>query len=277
LLLLIHHSPTISLNTMPHAHTQSSLYKAPTTPGPATTPGGAPRGWLHPLRSAGQHVVGVVDILRSIKEREGVRALWKGLGPNLLGVVPARAIYFATYSQGKHLYTSLNHGQETPVIHMLSAATASTATSIGTSPIWLVKTRMQLQSEDPTRQLQRTYRNSLHCAYVVVKTEGIQGLYKGLSASLLGMGESALQFAIYEYLKKEILSLRQERWRTRHPAQVPLHPEPPVALGWMDTFGTAAVAKLFAAAVTYPHEVRGVRGICVWAVGCGQEVAVPRS
>ena len=53
-----------------------------------------------------------------------------------------RAIYFSVYSQGKHVYTSLNSGNETSIVHMLSAATAGTATAMVTNPIWVAKTRV---------------------------------------------------------------------------------------------------------------------------------------
>lgn len=42
---------------------------------------------------------GVVRLLVDIARVEGVRALWKGVGPNLIGVVPARSIHFAVYTQ----------------------------------------------------------------------------------------------------------------------------------------------------------------------------------
>lgn len=102
----------------------------------------------------------------------------------------------------------MNGGRETPSVHVLSAATAGIATASFSNPIWLVKTRMvcflvfccfifnnnlfffiqQLQSEDPALRALQKYRNSFHCAYLVVKEEGFLSLYRGLSASILGMG-----------------------------------------------------------------------------------------
>lgn len=43
-----------------------------------------------------------MQCLRHIVETEGVRALFKGLGPNIVGVAPSRAIYFCAYSQTKN-------------------------------------------------------------------------------------------------------------------------------------------------------------------------------
>lgn len=50
-----------------------------------------------------------IDLLffRHIVQNEGPRALFKGLGPNLVGVAPSRAIYFCTYSQTKNTLNSL--------------------------------------------------------------------------------------------------------------------------------------------------------------------------
>ena len=147
-------------------------------------------------------------MLKLIQQQEGFKALWKGLGPNLVGVVPARAIYFSVYSQGKHAYASLNNNKETPWVHMLSAATAGMATALGTNPIWVAKTRIQLQSE--LNSSLKLYKNSLHCMGIILKEEGIRGLYKGLSASILGLSESTLQFVTYEYLKNQLLSKKRQ-------------------------------------------------------------------
>lgn len=81
-------------------------------------------------------------MLMNIYKEEGIRALWKGLGPNLVGVVPARSIYFGVYTQGKHIYSDLNSGNESSFVHLCSAATAGMCTSMFTNPIWLIKTRM---------------------------------------------------------------------------------------------------------------------------------------
>lgn len=60
---------------------------------------------------------------RLIIEKEGPRALFKGLGPNIIGVAPSRAIYFCAYSQSKKTYNEI-FPMESPVVHICSAATA---------------------------------------------------------------------------------------------------------------------------------------------------------
>ncbi|KAJ3191891.1 hypothetical protein HK101_007305 [Irineochytrium annulatum] len=244
---------------------QSSLYKAPSAvaaaPSISTSSAagvlhlrggngnGAGAALLRPFRIVGSHVWDVVELLREIKRREGIRALWKGLGPNLIGVVPSRAIYFSVYNHGKKAYTKLNNGRETTTVHMVAAMTAGLATATLTNPIWLVKTRMQLQAENAGANKLQRYKSSFHCLMTIVKTEGVKGLYKGLSASFLGLTESTLQFTMYEYMKKRVIDGKP---RGPNPLSKP-------SLDWKETFAVAATAKLVAAVVTYPHEVLRTR------------------
>lgn len=55
---------------------------------------------------------------------EGLRGYFKGLGPNLVGVIPARSINFFAYGNGKKFFTNMNGGKETTGVHLISAATA---------------------------------------------------------------------------------------------------------------------------------------------------------
>lgn len=130
---------------------------------------------------------------------------FKGLGPNLTGVVPARAINFYAYGNGKRIISrNLNNGKEASWVHLLAAANAGIITGTATNPIWLVKTRLQLdknQAEKSGTLSNRRYQNSWDCIRQTLRAEGIRGLYRGLSASYLGVTESTLQWVLYEQMK----------------------------------------------------------------------------
>ena len=66
--------------------------------------------------------------------------LFKGLGPNLMGVFPSRAIYFWAYSTAKmKVNASLpKANRDTPFVHVTSAASA------GNKPLDFVFTEYQL-------------------------------------------------------------------------------------------------------------------------------------
>lgn len=211
-----------------------------------------------PIRASLGHLSGTIGILRSIYVTEGFGALWKGIGPTVVGVMPARAIYFSAYSHGKHMLTDYNGGKETSLVHLGAAACAGITTATATNPIWMVKTKMQLQSSATASSL--LYKNSFDCAVKIFQTEGIRGLYKGLTASFLGIGESSLQWVMYEKMKKDLAASRLRKAQARD-VTFTLAPgaDPKSLLNWLDVFAVAAVSKLFAAVVSYPHEVLRTR------------------
>ena len=139
-------------------------------------------------------------------------------------------------------------------MHLVSAAAAGIATGTATNPIWLVKTRLQLdKSSAQAGGTQRKYRNAVDCVVKTVRVEGVRGLYRGLSASYLGVTESTLQWVLYEQMKIR-LKEREDARALGNPGGE--------ASGWdraADLTGktvAAGLAKLSATVVTYPHEVR---------------------
>lgn len=69
--------------------------------------------------------VGIMSCLKHIIQTEGMGALFKGLGPTLVGVAPSRAFYFTVYAKAKH---TLNKSgvvlPESKFVHTGSACSA---------------------------------------------------------------------------------------------------------------------------------------------------------
>lgn len=85
------------------------------------------------------------------------------------------------------------------MVHAQAAMAAGMATATATNPIWLVKTRLQLDAlNTQAAGTPRRYANSLDCVRQVLQKEGIGGLYRGLSASYLGTIETMLHLVLYE-------------------------------------------------------------------------------
>lgn len=187
---------------------------------------------------------------RDIYREESPRALFKGLGPTLVGVIPARSINFFTYGNGKQIIANtFNDGKENSYVHLCAAAVAGIATGSATNPIWVVKTRLQLEQHSrsnpvlgttttPTAQ-QRLAGGSWIMIKKIMRDEGIRGFYKGLSASYLGVTEGTIQWVLYERFKK--LSAGAE---SQGGVQA-----------WCSMLGSAGSAKCIATLITYPHEV----------------------
>ena len=212
-------------------------------------------GRLNPARAALFHLNETFSILGSVYKIEGWRALFKGLGPNLVGVIPARSINFYVYGNGKRIISEYgNNGEEAPWVHLSAGVAAGVVTSTITNPIWMVKTRLQLDknvSEKSAGLKMRQYKNSYDCVKQVIRDEGVRSLYKGMSASYLGVVESTMQWMLYEQLKAALVrremevvrSGREKTWWDK-------------TVDWTGKFGAAGGAKLVAALIAYPHEVR---------------------
>ncbi|KAI8083351.1 mitochondrial carrier domain-containing protein [Gilbertella persicaria] len=181
-------------------------------------------------------------LLVRINQVEGFRGYFKGLGPNLVGVIPARSINFFTYGNGKKFYADL-FGKEDARVHLISAATAGVITSTATNPIWVIKTRLQLQGANGVRK----YRGSWDCLTSILKQEGLGGLYKGMSASYLGVAEGTIQWVIYENLKR--------KWKSSDTDSESKKIGGKTLQDWVGHLSAAATSKFVAACVAYPHEV----------------------
>jgi len=229
--------------------------------------------------------------LRKIARIEGVRGLYRGLGPTVAALLPNWGVYFTTYGYLKHVFrerrkrnadlrnrqhrresgseaTSSSfdsensdressasgsnqhhhqqqHGNDT-LAHIVSAGGAGAATILATNPLWVAKTRLQVQySETLSSSLvghaRAPYKGTLDALRRIARCEGIPGLYSGLAPSLMGISHVAIQFPIYERLKHELAQFRNLRSADELTAA--------------DLALSSGVAKIIASTLTYPHEV----------------------
>nr|XP_022917122.1 mitochondrial carrier protein Rim2 isoform X1 [Onthophagus taurus] len=193
------------------------------------------------VAKTGPATTSLVQCLKRIVKYEGPMALFKGLGPNLIGVAPSRAVYFCTYSQMKVFLNSITTHQDTAMVHILSAMCAGFTSSTLTNPIWFVKTRLQL---DVNKQNQMT---AMECVRRIYAQSGLLGFYKGITASYMGISETIVHFVIYEAIKQEMMAHRSRQTDDRD------------ASDFLEFMLAGAVSKTVASCVAYPHEVARTR------------------
>ncbi|XP_047375875.1 solute carrier family 25 member 36-like [Sciurus carolinensis] len=187
---------------------------------------------------------GPLHCLKVILEKEGSRSLFRGLGPNLVGVTPSRAIYFAAYSNAKEKLNGVFDTDSTQV-HMISAQwqgfTAITATNL----IWLIKTRLQLDARNRGEKRMGAF----ECVGKVYQTDGLGGFYRGLSASYAGLSETVIHFVIYESIKQKLPECKT--------ASVMKNGDESVkeASDFVGMMLAAATSKTCATTIAYPREV----------------------
>lgn len=171
---------------------------------------------------------GVGDALRCILRDEGWRSLYAGLTPALVGAGVSWGVYFAGYNRAKARYQRRAGVQKLPPqMHLLAAAEGGAIACCITNPIWVVKTRLELQrgvraaavpASSPAvsaslgssaasagrRVVQaalQPYKGTADAVMNIAREEGLAGFYRGLGPSLLLVSHGAIQFMVYEELR----------------------------------------------------------------------------
>ncbi|KAA0199770.1 Solute carrier family 25 (Mitochondrial carrier Aralar) member 12 [Fasciolopsis buskii] len=133
------------------------------------------------------------DCFRKVIRFEGFSGLYRGLGPQLIGVAPEKAIKLTVNDLVRDQFTSTDGG-----IHLaaeiLAGSCAGASQVVFTNPLEIVKIRLQVAGE-----IASTQRTS---AISVIRELGLLGLYKGARACFLrDIPFSAIYFTAYSHLK----------------------------------------------------------------------------
>lgn len=176
---------------------------------------------------------GIFGTLSTIVKEEGIAGLYRGLVPITIGYLPTWAIYFVVYEEVKNR-TSSKIPEYPFLSNVVSALTAGTSSTLLTNPIWVIKTRLMTQSADHFK-----YNGTIDCFRKMFAEEGIRSFYSGLAPALLGLLHVAVQFPLYEKLKKAF-NVNDD---------IPkLHQIPQI-------IASSVLSKICASTITYPHEV----------------------
>ncbi|EQC36835.1 hypothetical protein SDRG_05666 [Saprolegnia diclina VS20] len=120
---------------------------------------------------------GPVHCFKTLLARDGVRGLFRGLPPTLVGVIPEKAIKLAVNDYLREVLDPNDTGVLPLHKQVLAGAGAGFCQVIATNPMEIVKIRIQTQDRLPLAERKT--------AMGVVKDLGLRGLYKGTSACLL--------------------------------------------------------------------------------------------
>lgn len=186
-------------------------------------------------------------LLAEIWKREGVRGLYRGLGITLWGYLPSFALYFPIY-HGAKIWLARNwdhaQGRSPAIIHVLAASIAGALTNLVTNPLWVIRTRLMTQHAlDGEHTL---YKGSLDALRTILAQEGVRGLYKAASMSIVGVAHVAIQFPCYEWLKEHFRRASNNQSSLASGAET-------FRLG--NILLASTVSKVLASTATYPHEI----------------------
>ncbi|KAI1356859.1 mitochondrial dicarboxylate carrier protein [Xylaria sp. FL0043] len=121
-----------------------------------------------------------------IRRDEGMKGFFRGLAPGLAQIVPLMGIFFAIYESARLPLGQLNlpWGSGDATAGVLASVVAKT----GVFPLDLVRKRIQVQGPTRSRYVHRNipeYAGTLRTIRQILKQEGVRGLYRGLTVSLM--------------------------------------------------------------------------------------------
>ncbi|KAF8665365.1 hypothetical protein AX16_000384 [Volvariella volvacea WC 439] len=176
-----------------------------------------------------------LDCARKILRNEGFLGFYRGLGPQLVGVAPEKAIKLTVNDIVRARAMDPDTGRISLFWELFAGGAAGGCQVVFTNPLEIVKIRLQVQGE--AAQAESAVRKG---AVHIVRQLGILGLYKGASACLLrDIPFSAIYFPAYAHLKKDLF---QEGYNGKQ-------------LSFLETLASAAIAGMPAAYLTTPADV----------------------
>jgi solute carrier family 25 folate transporter 32 len=198
---------------------------------------------------------------------QGLSGLYAGLTPALLGSTLSWGLYFACYAVAKEYQHSRGRRKRegssesqtglAPGQHLLAAAQAGAVVTLVTNPIWVAKTRLQLQRRAGLGGASgggALYTGLWDTLRRTAAEEGVRGLYAGLGPSLLLVGHGALQFAAYETLRSKLVEYRGRSGGSGSVSGAGGSAQGS-SLSSAEFATLGAAAKLFASGCTYPVQV----------------------
>uniref|UniRef100_A0A182T519 Citrate transport protein n=1 Tax=Anopheles maculatus TaxID=74869 RepID=A0A182T519_9DIPT len=141
---------------------------------------------------------GIMDCVKKTVKTNGVLGLYRGLSVLLYGSIPKSAVRFGAFESLKGRLMEPN-GQLSTSGKLLAGLGAGVAEAIlAVTPMETVKVKFINDQRSATPK----YKGFFHGVGMIVRQEGLSGVYKGLTATILKQGSNqAIRFYVMETLK----------------------------------------------------------------------------
>ncbi|KAK7832019.1 folate transporter 1 [Quercus suber] len=128
----------------------------------------------------------------TIARLEGLRGLYAGFNPAVIGSTVSWGLYFFFYDRAKQRHSKNKEGKLSAGLHLASAAEAGA---------------LQRPSSDGIPR----YMDSWHVVKETARFEGVQGFYKGITPNLLkNVPAASITFIVYENVLKLLKMARRK-------------------------------------------------------------------
>jgi hypothetical protein len=152
---------------------------------------------------------GPMQAARHIARTQGVHGFFPGFVSQLIGTIPGQCLHIAAYERFYKLQQnkfSSNHERDEILNDFLSSCYAEVLSAALLVPTEVVTSKIQVQGIGPKR-----FRGGLDCVRVILREEGIRGLYRGSVVTLVSwIPSSGISFSCYHWSKKWSYRLAQK-------------------------------------------------------------------
>jgi len=164
-------------------------------------PGAAAAAAAAPAAVGAQHAyTSAFSGLRSIYAADGLSGLWRGATASMLRVSVGSVVQLSSYDHCKFLIMQRTGWADSVKVHVSASLLSGLLVTLAMNPPDVISTRMYNQPVRDGKGL--LYTGLVDCFRKTVKTEGIQGLYKGVTAHYLRLGpHTLLTFLFWEQIK----------------------------------------------------------------------------
>lgn len=177
-----------------------------------------------------------IDCARKVFHHEGFLGFYRGLGPQLIGIAPEKAIKLTVNDLVRGLAMDPETGRIKLGWEIIAGGTAGGCQVVFTNPLEIVKIRLQMQGEAARANPELLKKGAIH----IIRQLGVVGLYRGATACLMrDIPFSCIYFPAYSHLKTDLF---HQDYNGKQ-------------LSFLETLASAAIAGMPAAYLTTPCDV----------------------
>ncbi|KAL7753377.1 hypothetical protein RI367_001152 [Sorochytrium milnesiophthora] len=170
------------------------------------------------LQLPGSKFKGPVDVIRQTVGADGVRSLYNGLAPMIIGTAAKSAVRFLAYDTYRALLSDRDNKLSKTGLLLAGLMAGMTEAVLVVTPTEMLKTKMIHY------QTTGVPKGAVECIATVLRTDGVLGLWQGVVPTMMRQGaNSFFRFGTYSQAKELIT----ERYGT----SVASHPATTFALG----------------------------------------------
>lgn len=195
-----------------------------------------------------------LQLIKQLIREEGPATLYRGIIPVLQSLCISNFVYFYTFHSLKALSPSSNQsavrdlllGTVSGIVNARVHASIKVSAKINfsilqvltTTPFWVVNSRLKMKGLNGNRDDETNkYSNLIEGLLYIAQIEGFKGLWAGAVPSLMLVCNPALQFMMYESLKRRITNVSGQNTSA------------------ITFFLIGALSKTFATILTYPLQL----------------------